>query len=98
MVTHLPLPSAYHIGEERDVDKGVVKEERHVFLILMVVGVSALLAEFLLGALVILAMQPKFSHVCYTLLECAGLLAHSSLSDVAVEITCYHRWHLFDML
>lgn len=27
MVTHLPLPAAYHIGEQRDVGKGVVKEE-----------------------------------------------------------------------
>lgn len=44
MVTHLPLPAAYHIGEQRDVGKGVVKEERHVFLKLMVVGVAALLA------------------------------------------------------
>lgn len=78
MVTHFPLPSAYHIGEQRNVGKGVVKEEGHVFLKLMVVGEAALLAKLLLGALVVLAMQPKFSHVCYTLLEGAGLLAHSS--------------------
>ena len=98
MVTHIPFPTAYHIGKERYVRESVVEEEGHVFLKLMMVGTAALLAIFLMGALVVLAPQPKFLHVFDTLLEGAGLLAYSSLTDVAVEITCYHRGHLFDML
>ena len=98
MVTHIPFPAAYHIGKERYVRESVVEEEGHVFLKLMMVGTAALLAIFLMGALVVLAPQPKFLHVFDTLLEGAGLLAYSSLTDVAVEITCYHRGHLFDML
>ena len=91
MVTHFPLPAAYHIGEQRNVGKGVVKEEGLVFLKQMVVGAAALLAELLMGALVVFTPQPKFLHVFNTLLEGACLLAYSSLTDVAVEITCYHR-------
>ena len=98
MVTHFPFPNAYHIGKEGYVRESVVEEEGHVFLKLMMVGTAALLAKFLMGALVVLAPQPKFSHVFNTLLESAGLLAYSALPDVAVEITCYHRGHLLDML
>ena len=58
MVTHFPLPSAYHIGEQRAVGKGVVNEEGHVLLKLMMIGEAALIAKLLLGALVVLAMQP----------------------------------------
>ena len=97
MVTNFPFPTAYHIGKEGYVRESVVEEEGHVFLKLMMVGTAALLAKFLMGALVVLAPQPKFSHVFNTLLESAGLLAYSALPDVAVEVTCYHRWHLFDM-
>ena len=98
MVTHIPFPAAYHIGKEGYIRESVIEEEGHVFLKLMMVGTAALLAKFLMGALVVLTPQPKFSHVFNTLLEGAGLLAYSSLTDVAVEITCYHRGHLFDML
>ena len=98
MVTNFPFPTAYHIGKEGYVRESVVEEEGHVFLKLMMVGTAALLAKFLMGTFVILTPQPKFLHVFNTLLEGASLLAYSALPDVAVEITCYHRGHLLDML
>ena len=98
MVTNFPFPTAYHIGKEGYVRESVVEEEGHVFLKLMMVGTTALLAKFLVVAFVVLTTQPKFLHVFKTSLEGSCLVAYSSLTDVAVEITCYHRWHLFDML
>ena len=98
MVTQIPFPAAYHIGKEGYVRESVIEEERHIILKLVMICTRGFLAKFFLGALVVFTPQPKFSHVFNTLLEGAGLLAYSSLTDVAVEITCYHRGHLFDML
>ena len=98
MVTHIPFPTAYHIGKEGYVRESVVEEERHIILKLVMICARGFLSKFLMGALVVFTPQPKFAHVFNTLLEGSCLLAYSSLSDVAVEITCYHRWHLFDML
>ena len=89
MVTNFPFPNAYHIGKEGYVRESVVEEEGHVFLKLMMVGTAALLAKFLMGALVVLAPQPKFSHVFNTLLESSSLLAYMSLPYIAVEVTSY---------
>ena len=98
MVTHIPFPSAYHIGKEGYVRESVIEEERHIILKLVMICARGFLAKFLMGTFVILTTQPKFLHVFNTLLEGSCLLAYSSLTDVAVEVTCYHRWHLFDIL
>ena len=98
MVTQIPFPTAYHIGKEGNIRESEINEERHIILKLVMICASAFLANFLMGAFVVLTVQPKFSHVFNTLFEGFCLLAYSSLSDVAVEVTCYHRWHLFDML
>ena len=98
MVTHIPFPTAYHVGKEGNIRESEIYKERHVILKLVMISARGFLSKFFMGALVVLTVQPKFSHVFNTLLEGAGLLAYSSLTDVAVEITCYHRGHLFDML
>ena len=98
MVTHIPFPAAYHIGKEGYVRESVIEEEGHVFLELVMICARGFLAKFLIGAFVVFTPQPKFVHVFNTLLEGSCLLAYSSLTDVAVEITCYHRRHLLDML
>ena len=98
MVAHIPFPTAYHIGKEGNIRESEINEERHIILKLVMICARGFLAKFLMGAFVIFTPQPKFLHVFNTLLEGSCLLAYSSLSDVAVEITCYHRWHLFDML
>ena len=98
MVTHIPFPTAYHIRKEGNIRECEINEERHVILKLMMICARGFLAKFLMGAFVVFTPQPKFAHVFNTLLEGSCLLAYSSLTDVAVEITCYHRWHLFDML
>jgi hypothetical protein len=98
MVTHIPFPTAYHIGKEGNIRESEIYEERHIILKLVMIGARGFLAKFFLGALVVFTPQPKFVHVFNTLLEGSCLLAYSSLPDVAVKITCYHRWHLFDML
>ena len=51
-----------------------------------------------MGTFVVLTMQTEFTHVFNTLLEGSGLLAYSTLTYVAVEVTCYHRWHFLDMI
>ena len=98
MVTHIPFPAAYHIGKEGNIRECEIDEKRHIILKLVMICARGFLAKFFLGAFVVFTPQPKFLHVFNTLLEGSCLLAYSSLSDVAVEVTCYHRWHLFDML
>ena len=98
MVTHIPFPTAYHISKEGNIRECEINEERHIILKQVMICARGFLAKFFLGALVVFTPQPKFAHVFNTLLEGSCLLAYSSLTDVAVEITYYHRWHLFDML
>ena len=98
MVTHISFPSAYHIGKEGNIRESEINKERHIILKLVMICARGFLAKFLMGAFVVFTPQPKFLHVFNTLLEGSCLVAYSSLSDVAVEVTCYHRWHLFDML
>ena len=87
MVTHIPFPTAYHISKEGNIRECEINEERHIILKLMMICVGTFLAKSFLGAFVVLAMQPKFAHVFNTLLEGSCLLAYSSLTDVAVEVT-----------
>lgn len=98
MVTDVPFPSVDHIGKERNGGEREVDEEWHVVLELMMVCAGSFLAEILLSAFVVFAVQTESVHVFDTLFKCAGLFAYPSLTDVAVEVTRYHRRHLLDML
>ena len=68
MITHIPFPSAYHIGKEGNIRESEINEERHIILKLVMICASAFLAKFFLGAFVIFTPQPKFVHVFNTLL------------------------------
>ena len=87
MVTHISFPTAYHISKEGNIRECEINEERHIILKLMMICARGFLAKFLMGTFVILTTQPKFLHVFNTLLEGSCLLAYSSLTDVAVEVT-----------
>ena len=53
MVTHIPFPSAYHIGKEGNIRECEINEERHIILKLVMICARGLLTKFLMGALVV---------------------------------------------
>ena len=85
MVTHIPFPTAYHIGKEGNIRESEIYKERHIILKLVMICARGFLAKFLMGTFVVFTPQPKFAHVFNTLLEGACLLAYSSLTDVALK-------------
>lgn len=90
MITHIPFPSAYHIGKDGNIRESEINEERHIILKLVMICARGFLAKFFLGAFVVLTVQPKLSHVFNTLLEGSCLLAYSSLTDAA-RLKCANR-------
>ena len=98
MVTHIPLPTAYHIGKEGNIRESEINKERQIIIKLVMICARGFLAKFLMVAFVVFTPQPKFVHVFNTLRESPGLLADTALSDIAVRVASDNGHVLLDQI